>query len=66
MVEAGPNKLVVFRAKFAEGQNQRAEFEAPSQTQQNGILIRAMDGKLTRYGLIYGVKPELAMVTKAA
>jgi hypothetical protein len=65
MIEVGPAKLAAFRAKFAEGQEQAAEFDALSQTQQNGILIRAMDrlmaaGKLTRNGLFYGVKEDIA------
>lgn len=65
MVEVGPSKLAAFRAKFAEGQDAKDEWDALSQTQQNGILIRAMDklmlaGKLTRDGLTYGVKPEFA------
>jgi hypothetical protein len=61
MIEVGPAKLAAFRAKFAEGQDRADEFEALSQTQQNGILIRAMDklmgaGRLTRNGLIYNVR----------
>ncbi len=65
MVEVGANKLKAFRDAFITGQDAADEWNALSQTQQNGILIRAMDklmsaGKLTRDGLIYGVKAEFA------
>lgn len=62
MKAAGPSKLAVFRKAIIEA---KPDFAELTQTQQNGVLIRSIDrmmdaGRLTRDGLIYGVKAEEA------